>query len=65
MPQITVTIPPNDKEIIELIADRTGASFSSVAAQCINSGLYVELEKLNRSEEFKKIFRQIKEREQE
>ncbi len=60
MPQTTITLSQHDLDVIRLIAEETGESFSSVCSRCIQHGLYSEIERLNKAQHFIKSTQEFK-----
>ena len=58
--QITVTLADHDYDLLQLVVEESGKSQSSIAAQCISDGLFMQLEKLNKAEAFKVMVEQRK-----
>ncbi|MBN3875180.1 hypothetical protein [Nostoc sp. JL23] len=60
MPKIEITISEDLKLLIEELAKETDQSMSSMAADCLKTGAYAEVESRNKVEIFRKLRRQRK-----
>ncbi len=57
MAQVSIIIPDNVLENIQMICTETGRSQSSLCADWIKDGVYSEIEKLNKVEVYKQMIR--------
>ena len=62
MAKIDVTIPDDLKEILQELADDTGQSLSSVAADCIKLGILDFIESRTKMEVYRKLRHQNQQR---
>lgn len=58
MAKIDITVPDELKEILQELADDTGQSLSSVAADCIKLGILDFIESRTKMEVYRKLRRQ-------
>lgn len=58
MARIEVTIPDDLKNLLEELAAENSQTLSSLAADCLRSGAYLEVEHRNKVEVFRKLVKQ-------
>jgi predicted transcriptional regulator len=60
MPKIDATISEDLKKLLEELAEETGQSLSGIAADCLKTGAYAEVESRNKIAIFRKMRREKK-----